>query len=662
MKAHKFGMQKKNRTWLIFTLVGVVCWVISMRFASSFVGIPLVDGEFRGGWNRFLIAIADMRARPFAFVWSFAVLWRSLIIAAVLFLTFTFFYSGNLFTKWKWDDFYEVKRQMSKVRPQGMKVSVDKKAAISIKEMVGLKEVKEEIDQIINYNKVQKVRKRRGMQANDLNLNFVFYGNPGTGKTVVARYLAAELKKHKILKMGQLVEVDRSIMVACGQGQTAPLVHEVVESALGGVLFIDEAYTLTSTRDEFGIEAVNTLLKLMEDYKEQLVVIVAGYNDLMQDFMDSNPGLESRFTKHIKFPDYDADELVKIFKLMCKKRGYICGAGTADKLHGIFERVIRGKGDNFANGRYVRNLFEEAIEKQAMRVAKKRGDAFITLLPEDICVREFEAPECSAVDEINEMVGLDQVKREIDEIIDFTRVQQMRKAQGLDYSDITNHMVFMGNPGTGKTTMARYVAEAFREVGALARGHMVEVDRGMLVAEYQGQTAPRVMEMVKKAKGGVLFIDEAYTLTKSDDSYGQEAVATLLKLMEDHRGEFMVIVAGYPDLMKEFIDSNPGLQSRFRKYIEFPDYNAEELMAVFELICKKRDYTCTEEARAKMLEIFRAFVELKDDNFANGRIARNVFEDTIAHQASRVAKIGWGVDKEMLTTIEAEDCGVLEEE
>ncbi|MDR1100922.1 MAG: AAA family ATPase [Clostridiales bacterium] len=253
--------------------------------------------------------------------------------------------------------------------------------------MIGLEDIKSEINQLINYSKVQRIRRRRGLSANSLNLHLVFYGNPGTGKTVMARYLARELKKNKILKTGQLIEADRSIMVAPGPGQTAPLVHEVVEAALGGILFIDEAYTLTASRDSYGLEAVNTLLKLMEDYKDDLVVIVAGYDDLMEDFVNSNPGLRSRFTKHFHFRDYNAVELVQIFDILCKKRDYTYSEDAATALLAYFQDIIDHKDENFANGRLVRNIFEEIIAKQAIRVGNGQNlsrAALMMIAEEDV--------------------------------------------------------------------------------------------------------------------------------------------------------------------------------------------------------------------------------------------------------------------------------------
>lgn len=260
------------------------------------------------------------------------------------------------------------------------------------------------------------------------------------------------------------------------------------------------------------------------------------------------------------------------------------------------------------------------------------------------------------LEEFNGLIGLTSVKHQVNSLINLVKVQKLREAQGMKCSDISKHMVFSGNPGTGKTTVARMLGEIYKYIGVLPKGQLIEVDRSGLVKGYIGQTATKVQEVVDESIGGILFVDEAYTLTvgKGEGDFGQEAVDTLLKAMEDYRSEFVVIVAGYTDLMELFLSSNPGLKSRFSNFIFFEDYTAEELMAILKSMCKKQEYALSEAAEAKAMEMLKERVVNKPENFANARDVRNFMEHAIANHATRVVGMK-DVTKEVLLTIEPED-------
>jgi type VII secretion ATPase EccA len=241
--------------------------------------------------------------------------------------------------------------------------------------------------------------------------------------------------------------------------------------------------------------------------------------------------------------------------------------------------------------------------------------------------------------QLKSLIGVDSVKEEIETLTNFIKIQQARETKGLKTSSVSYHCVFTGNPGTGKTTVARIVADIYKSLGILAKGHLVETDRSGLVAEYVGQTAVKTNKIIDSALDGVLFIDEAYSLiSKSENDYGKEAIATLLKRMEDNRDRLVVILAGYSAEMQQFIDSNPGLQSRFNRYIEFPDYSAEELYQVFEKNAKEFDYKISKDAEMPLKEYLTNKVANKDKNFGNARFVRNLFEKTIERQANRLSK------------------------
>lgn len=245
------------------------------------------------------------------------------------------------------------------------------------------------------------------------------------------------------------------------------------------------------------------------------------------------------------------------------------------------------------------------------------------------------------VQEINSLIGLESIKAEVAELINMLRVQQMRLAAGLPKPDTTNHMVFYGNPGTGKTTIARKLGDIYKTLHLLSKGHFVETDRAGLVAGWLGQTALKTTEVLESAKGGILFIDEAYTLSPPNDQdlFGQEAIDTLLKYMEDNRDDIVIIVAGYQDRMERFISSNPGLKSRFGKYFHFPDYDAKELGAIFQEIAEKSQYKFGTGFQAKLGDFCEKIVAGKDQNFGNGRVMRNLFDRCITNHANRVIQI-----------------------
>ncbi|MFD5426421.1 right-handed parallel beta-helix repeat-containing protein [Streptomyces sp. NPDC127084] len=515
--------------------------------------------------------------------------------------------------------------------------------------LIGLADVKHQVRTLVNLNQLAQRRARLGMPVPPMSRHLVFSGPPGTGKTTVARLYGGILAELGVLGSGHLVEVSRADLVAQVIGGTAIKTTAAFNEALGGVLFLDEAYTLLSdgkgSGADFGREAIDTLLKLMEDHREEVVVIAAGYTDEMSAFLNSNPGLASRFTRTIEFANYTAEELVTITERMCEAHRYELDPRTLDALAGHYGRMERGA--TFGNGRAARRVFEEMVDRQAFRLGSmvEPAEADLSLLlPADVGTESGDATQGAGSSEellakLDAMVGLGAVKREVTDLVNLLATTRQRQAAGLPTPKISQHLIFSGPPGTGKTTVARLYAELLHSLGVLPKGQLVEVARADLVGRYVGHTAQITKEVFERALGGVLFIDEAYTLTPegSTSDFGREAVETLLKLMEDHRDEIVVIAAGYTAEMQRFLDSNPGLTSRFTRTVEFENYTTEELVGIITAQAADSGYDCPPET-VEALGRYVAAIP-RDRAFGNARTGRRLVEAMMTRQARRIGAL-----------------------
>jgi SpoVK/Ycf46/Vps4 family AAA+-type ATPase len=525
-------------------------------------------------------------------------------------------------------------------------------------QLIGLTSIKTKIHDYLQYLEFTRLRAEKGLADDDkLNLHAVFTGNPGTGKTTVARLLSRIYAKMGLLSKGHLVEVDRADLVAEYIGQTAPRTKEVINRARGGTLFIDEAYALARKSDDskdFGKEVIEILLKEISDGKGDIAVIVAGYPDEMTTFLESNPGLKSRLSQRFEFPDYLPQELAAIADYAAQERNLVFSPEAKKFLYEKLVEAYRNRDRSFGNARLVNGWIDEAKLNMGLRVMAHQNpkslnkESFTTLEAGDFrkifASREYELPDIptdelllkEALQELNSLVGMNFIKSEINEMVKLVRFY---REEGKDVlRRFSLHSVFMGNPGTGKTTVARIVARIYKALGLLERGHLVEVDKQGLVAGYIGQTAIKTAHVTDSAKGGVLFIDEAYALsTGSANDFGSEAIETLLKRMEDLRGQFVVIVAGYTEPMHRFLESNPGLSSRFDKTLVFEDYTPEELFAIALSMLKAEGLAPDEQASVHLQNYLQLLYDRRDKYFGNARSVRKVVEEVIKNRDLRLA-------------------------
>ena len=512
--------------------------------------------------------------------------------------------------------------------------------------LVGLGGVKKEISNLTAFLNLQI---RRGETNTFQGKHYVFTGNPGTGKTTVARIMADIFKTLGVVSRGQLVEADRAKLVAGYSGQTAIKTNQLVDQALGGVLFIDEAYTLKSSDgDTFGAEAIDTLLKRLEDDRGKFICIVAGYTDQMHDFIDTNPGLKSRFTQTIHFDDYTPDELTEIFLHLAEGKNFTVDEDTHAAIHRQFEQLYLRRDKNFGNAREARRIFNEAVERQSQRLVKLMGDPgfkesdMYSLTKEDLPMAQSEAarPLDEVLNELDEFIGMRGVKNSIRRLAVQSMFMKQRAAMGAGkVQQMSMNFILTGNPGTGKTSIARKMGEILQSMDILPTSRVIEASRATLVGKYMGETPKIVNNMCDKAMGGILFIDEAYTLSDGGDQYGKEAIDTLMKRMEDDRGKFVVIAAGYKDKMDEFLQMNAGLASRFTHKLHIEDYNEDELLAIFKHMAQKEQYTLSPTAEFKALDTIYKMVLAKNESWGNAREMRNLLDATIQKLSERVSKM-----------------------
>ena len=541
--------------------------------------------------------------------------------------------------------------------------------------LIGLDNIKERITEYVDYLRFLKIRQDKGLeQDSKINLHSVFTGNPGTGKTTVVKLLGGIFKSLGLLSKGTVLTVESNDLISGYVRQTGKNTKDVIEKARGGILFIDEAYMLhkEGASNDFGSEAIAALITEMSDGPGDLAIMMAGYPDEMELLINSNPGLKSRLRNHYHFNDYIPNELLAIALYAANKKNVSLTEGAVQKLKTIITEAFRKRNQTFGNARFANALIDEAKINLGIRLVRNHHPSKLTknMLTkievediEDITQKNLDKRLSLDIDmpllqealtELEDLVGLQNIKEEVQNMIKLTQYYKELKRDVLKVFSL--HTVFLGNPGTGKTTIARILGKVYKALGLLERGHLVEVDASDLIAGFVGQTAIKTKELIDQAMGGILFIDEAYAITEGkghsgSNDFGGKAIAALIKEMEDHRGEFAVIVAGYTQNMQNFLESNPGMKSRFDRTFLFEDFSEAELWDIVQMMLTNRELKLEANAEKHLKTYISHLYKRRDRFFGNARSIRKIIEKTIRNQELRMADLPKSKRTKALTKI-----------
>ncbi|MBS3944811.1 MAG: AAA family ATPase [Melioribacter sp.] len=536
--------------------------------------------------------------------------------------------------------------------------------------LVGLDSVKKEINDLV------KLARFFAEQGEDLREKFgnhyLFLGNPGTGKTTVARIFSRIFSALGVLSKGHLVETDRQGLVAGYVGQTAEKTSALIDKAIGGTLFIDEAYALVKSDgsgSDFGKEAIDILLKRMEDDRSKFIVIAAGYTEEMKKFIASNPGMQSRFSKSITFEDYSPKELMEIVYRSLRNDKKNISKDADDALFKHFNEIYKVRDKKFGNARIVRNILDTIRQKMLLRIADipqadRTEDKLNTIILDDIKESieiKTQATEYQVkgdplklqeyIDQLNSLVGLEKVKESVFKLISGSKIAQLKRERGLHVVERNYNAFLVGNPGTGKTTVAKLISQILKELGIIDKGHLIEVTRADLIGAYPEQTISQTENIIKDSLGGTLFIEDAHSLINDGNENGLIVLDTISRLVDQYRHKLVIFLEGSSDEIKNLIKGYPSLKEKIPHQFDFENYSPRELLTIAAEIADNLGYILDEGALQVLLELFVALNERGELTNLNSKAAKTILYKSITNQEQRILGILNPSDVDLKTII-----------
>ncbi len=542
----------------------------------------------------------------------------------------------------------------------------------TLNELVGLKRIKEKINALGHLQEFGGMRAKAGLPFKKVSLHACFLGPSGTGKTTVAGLIGQIYKEMGLLSSGHVVYEERSTLIGRYYDSELKETERAIRNAEGGVLFIDEAYSLFVEDDvkDPGHKVIEALLTALSDEnKRDWMLILAGYPKDMEKLLNCNQGLKSRVQDRFYFDELTEDELVEVADLYCRRNNFSFTPEAHRALESAISDIYATRDKMFGNARDINNLMEkQVIPAMATRLCGMED------LPTEKQLRTIEKADIPVIkktyssrkmDKLNRMVGLGELKQSISSHLNFVRMVNQRMSHGLYTSMPPLHMIFSGNPGTGKSTVAEFMGEIYASMGVLSHGEVIKVEKRDLVSPHVGETEKKMSEILERAKGNVLFIDEAYQLWSPEvgNDFGRIVVDSLLTTLANDRIDMIVILAGYTNEMERLLSMNSGLRSRFPYTFHFKDYSAEELIEIADMVVKREKFVLSPVARKRLESLIRREVSKKNDSFGNARfVNRMIMTKILPAMASRLAALEEVPTKKQLTTIVAEDIPISAEE
>lgn len=556
----------------------------------------------------------------------------------------------------------QVTQQPKKIE-QFQKTSIDHIPLTSLFDefdnLVGLKNLKQSLKDFITYLDFVSERKKQGIETEEsISSNCIFLGNPGTGKTTVARLLGKFFKSIGLLEHGHVIEVDRAELIGEYIGETAQKTEKVINQALGGILFIDEAYSLKreKTGRDFGQEAIDIILKRMEDYKGKFFVIAAGYPAPMQNFLESNPGLKSRFTHIFNFDNYSPEELTKIFKIFSAKEKYQLTTESEEILTNKLENICSKPDESFGNARFIRNLFNETkieLSKRYQLLNEDERDfaSLNTFIKDDIQSALLNLEQRNNVslsderkvekyiNEVNTLVGLDEVKTVFNRILASIKVDKLKKDRSIASIQKNLNSFFIAEAGSGTTTVARLFAKSLKESGRLSKGQLIEIDSSTFFGLSKIDAYLMMDELSKKLLGNVILVNDAVASLQCSDDFSDSLLQYFLKKLYIISDDVVAILVGNKEEIEMLINNFPVLENQFPNQFNFGSYSSRQLLEIAHSLCVKKNYQLDEGAWQQLFESISVLKSEKRKNFYNARTIKDILNKAISIQEDRILSI-----------------------